>query len=100
MQPGNEPVSEQRDSNYFRSWWTYNGFWSTCGMDGLSVVFDLPLESVSALSEPQKQSLMRLLERLASGTDSHLVAQVAASSGEEPAKRFHKLLELSSTLPT
>jgi|SRR5437588_12941987 len=100
MQPEHEPVSEQRDSSYFRSWWKHNGFWSCCVMDGLSVVFELPLESISALSESQKQALMRLLERLASGTDGALVAKVAALNDRGPAQRLHGLLELSSTLPT
>ena len=100
MPAENEPVGEQRDSSYFKSWWNRSGFWSCCGMDGLSAVFDLPPESISVLPEPQKQALMRLLERLASGADSDLVAQVGAFEGSEPAQRLRKLLELSSTLPT
>ena|SRR5690349_14944862 len=98
MQSEHEPASQQRGSSYFRSWWKHDGFWSCCGMDGLSVVFELPLEIISPLPESQKQSLMRLLERLASETDGDLISKVAALDGRGPKPRLQALLQLSASL--
>lgn len=98
MQAEHQSDGRERDSSYFRNWWKYDGFWSCCGLDGLSVVFALPLESITGLQEPQKQSLMRLLERLASATDETLVSKVAALDHSGPEQRLQALLEMSSHL--
>ncbi len=82
--------------NRFQRLHADSGFWSCCGYDGLSVVFDLPLESISSLHEGQKRALVRLMTRLANTGDDALLNELQrldTLSGEE---RLAGLVELSA----
>src|SRR5262249_402356 len=72
--PNSQP---RRTPSDFRDILAQSGFWSCCGYDGLSIVFDVPLEAVQSLAEGQKRAMMRLLHRLAEGTDEKLKNQIA-----------------------
>lgn len=67
-------------------------------MDGLSAVFDLPLDSIRALSESRKQALMRLLRHLASTEHSEMLSQVTALDAKSADEHLQGLLDLSSRL--
>ena len=86
----------RRTSSDFRGFLIHSGFWSTCGYDGLSVVFDLPVDSIRSLSEGQKRALMRLLHRLAEGTDEELESEVARLESVAVEDRFVSLVTLSA----
>jgi len=72
-----------------------NGFWSSCGYDGLSFVFDVPLEAVRSLAEEQKHALMCLLGRLADGGDKALENQMGELETLTARERFTQLVKLS-----
>src|SRR5262249_62172712 len=72
--PNSQP---RRTPSDFRDILAQSGFWSCCGYDGLSIVFDVPLDAVQSLAEGQKRAMMRLLLRLAEGTDEKLKNQIA-----------------------
>ena len=74
---GDPNIQPRRTSSDFKDILTQSGFWSCCGYDGLSVVFDVPLEAVRSLSEEQKRAMMRLLQQLAEGMDEKLKNQIA-----------------------
>ena len=86
----------RRTSSDFRGILIQSGFWSTCGYDGLSVVFDVPVDSIRSLSEGQKRALMRLLHRLAEGTDEELENEVAQLESVAVEDRFVSLVTLSA----
>jgi hypothetical protein len=91
--PNNHPVKTPSD---FRDILAQSGFWSCCGYDGLSIVFDVPLEAVQSLSEEQKHAMMRLLHRLAEGMDEKLKNQIAELERVDAEDRFVGLVRLSA----
>src|SRR5215469_13080330 len=80
----------------FKEIYCRNGFWSSLGYDGLSLVFNLPLEALQSLSEEQKRSLMRLLGHLAEGRNEKLVVQVREVENLTPKDRVEHLVKLST----
>ena len=88
-QPGRTPA-------YFRNLFAHSGFWSSCGFDGLSLVFDVPLEAVQSLPEGQKRALMGLLHELAEGTDERLQREIAELETLAATDRFANLVKLST----
>ena len=90
--PNSQP---RRTPSDFRDILAQSGFWSCCGYDGLSIVFDVPPEAVQSLSEEQKRAMMRLLHRLAEGMDEKLKNQVAELECVAAKDRFVGLVRLS-----
>ncbi|MEW5980583.1 MAG: hypothetical protein AB1898_32790 [Acidobacteriota bacterium] len=80
---------------YFKGLYEDSSFWSCCGLDGLSIVFDLPLDSIRSLTEEQKRAILHLLGYLASGEDCDLLARVVALQEVPAEERFHALVDLS-----
>ena len=91
--PNSQP---RRTSSDFKDILAQSGFWSCCGYDGLSIVFDVPLEAVHSLSEEQKRAMMRLLHRLAEGMDEKLKNQVAELERLAGEDRLAGLVSLSA----
>ena len=91
--PNSQP---RRTASDFRDILAQSGFWSCCGYDGLSIVFDVPLEAVQSLAEGQKRALMRLLHRLAEGTDEKLKNQIAELERLAAEDRLAGLVSLSA----
>jgi hypothetical protein len=91
--PNSQP---RRTPSDFRDILAQSGFWSCCGYDGLSVVFDVPLEAVRSLSEGQKRAMMRLLHQLAEGLDEKLKNQIAELEPLAAEDRFVDLVRLSA----
>jgi|SRR4029450_9855202 hypothetical protein len=92
-----DPNSQPRRTPFdFRDILAQSGFWSCCGYDGLSIVFDVPLEAVQSLSEGQKRAMMRLLNRLAEGMDEQLKNQIADLLRLAAEDRFAGLVRLSA----
>ena len=91
-----DPNSQPRTPSDFRDILAQSGFWSCCGYDGLSIVFDVPLEAVQSLSEGQKRAMMRLLHRLAEGMDEKLKNQIADLERLTAEDRFAGLVSLSA----
>ena len=89
----NEPRRTRAD---FKEILAQSGFWSCCGYDGLSVVFDVPVEAVQSLSEEQKRAMMRLLHRLAEGMDEKLKNQIAELERLDAEDRLVGLVRLSA----
>jgi len=85
-----------RTRSYFKHMLAHSGFWSSCGFEGLSLVFDVPLEAVQSLSEGQKRAFMGLLHQLAEGTDEGLQNQIAELETLAPTDRFNNLVKLST----
>ena len=71
-------------------------FWSSCGYDGLSVVFDVPLDALQSLPEDQTRALMRLLGNLAKEGDEALAGRMRELEGLTAKQRFSGLLHLSA----
>jgi 3-dehydroquinate dehydratase-1 len=92
----NQPRRTQSD---FRDFLAHSGLWSCCGYDGLSIVFDVPLEAVQSLSEGQKRDMMRLLHRLAEGMDEKLKNQIAELEQVAAEDRLAGLVSLSAGFP-
>ena len=88
----NEPRRTRAD---FKEILAQSGFWSCCGYDGLSVVFDVPVEAVQSLSEEQKRALMRLLSHLAEGEDKALEHHIEELDGLTAEERLVNLVKLS-----
>jgi hypothetical protein len=82
----------------FKSLYENGEFWSCCGLDGLSVVFDVRLESIRSLDDAQKRALMHLLAYLVSGKDSAVVSRVMELQRAPEDVRFQGLLALTSQL--
>ena len=91
--PNSHPLRTPSD---FRDILAQSGFWSCCGYDGLSIVFDVPLEAVQSLSEEQKRAMMRLLHRLAEGMDEKLKNQIAELERLDAEDRLVGLVRLSA----
>ena len=91
--PNSQP---RRTPSDFRDILAQSGFWSCCGYDGLSIVFDVPLEAVQSLSEEQKRAMMRLLHRLAESMDEKLENQVAELEPLAAEDRIAGLVSLSA----
>jgi hypothetical protein len=92
-----DPKSQpQRTRTDFQGIYAEGGFWSCCGYDGLSMVFDLPLEAVQSLPEDQKRALMRLLGHLAKGGDEALQGQMRELESLTAKERFTGLVHLSA----
>lgn len=72
------------------------GFWSCCGYDGLSLVFDLPLDALHSLPEDQKRALMHVLSHLAKTGDESLQDQIRALEGRTLKERLTGLVHLSA----
>ena len=87
------------DRNYFHEVYQNSGFWSSCGFDGLAVVFDLPLESLQSLSDDQMRGLMRLLAHLAKMGDGSLRDRIRELEGLTVEKRLMGLVRLSAQFP-
>ncbi len=83
-------------STSFQTWRQNSGFWSACGYDGLSVVFDVPLDSLHALPETKKQALFRLMVHLADMPDDSLHTQVQALAAQPADQRLRVLVDLSA----
>ena|ERR1700722_5158854 len=92
MDGTNRPKKTTAD---FKSIWGDGEFWSCLGYDGLWVVFGLPPEAFHSLEEKDKRGLMRLLGKLAEGTDQSLRDKVCDSERLSPADRLSSLLCLS-----
>jgi hypothetical protein len=92
---GNPKDQDHGNTADFKAIYEHSGFWSSYGYDGLSVVFDVPLEAVRTLSEPQKLALMRLLGRLAEDSDESLRDQVQEFARLTPKERLIVLVRLS-----
>lgn len=92
----NRPKSEAKGTlDFYRGAVENGGFWSCFGYDGLAVVFDLPLESVQALSEVQKRSLMRLLSHLADAACEDLRREMQALECRSQEDRLTGIIQLS-----
>ena len=94
--PNSQP---RRTSSDFKDILAQSGFWSCCGYDGLSIVFDVPLEAVHSLSEGQKRAMMHLLHRLAEGMDEKLKNQIAELERVVAEDRLVGLVRLSASFP-
>jgi hypothetical protein len=79
----------------FKNIWENGEFWSCWGYEGLSMVFDLPLEPFQHLLEPQQRALMRLLGHLAAGLDEALHNQVNGLQYLTGEERLTSLVALS-----
>jgi hypothetical protein len=93
-------MDKPRDQNKgsaadFKIIWEDGEFWSCWGYDGLSMVFDLPLEPFERLLEPQKRALMRLLRHLAAGLDEALHNQINGLQDLTAEERLTILVALS-----
>ncbi len=86
------------EARWFQAWYSDGGFWSDFGYDGLSVVFDVPLDALQTLPEEQKRSLMRLLRLLAESPNSTLHEQVVAFAQYPATQRLGALLSISAEL--
>lgn len=84
------------DRAYFREIYENSGFWSSCGLDGLTVVFDLPLENFRSLPDDQKRALMRLLAHLAKIGDGPLQDRIRELESMTVEKRLTGLVHLST----
>ncbi len=93
---GNPKTPPSRTHDDFKSIYEQSGFWSCCGYDGLSMVFDIPLDDVRSLSEEQKRALMRLLNQLADGADEALQGQTRELESLTAKERFIRLVSLSA----
>ena len=96
---GDPNSQSRRTPSDFRDILDQSGFWSCCGYDGLSIVFDVPLEAVQSLSEGQKRDMMRLLHRLAEGMDEKLKNQIAELEQMAAEDRLAGLVSLSDGFP-
>jgi hypothetical protein len=79
----------------FKEIYGRNGFWSTLGYDGLSLVFGVPLEAIQSLSEQQKRSLLSMVGRLADSGNENLAKQVVEAQNLDPEDRIEHLVKLS-----
>src|SRR5262245_11791149 len=86
----------QRTSSDFKDILAQSEFWSCCGYDGLSIVFNVQLEGVQSLSEKQKRAMMQLLHRLAEGMDEKLKNQVAGLEPMAAEDRLAGLVDLTA----
>jgi hypothetical protein len=93
---GSPKSQRRRTPSDFRDILAQSSFWSCCGYDGLAIVFDVPLEAVQSLSEGQKRSMMRLLNRLAEGMDEKLKNQIAELERLAGEDRLAGLVSLSA----
>jgi len=89
-------IPVERDLAYFQEIYRDGGFWSCCGYDGLSVAFDVPLESFRSLPEDQKHALMRLLGRLAKMGDESLIERIRGLHALSAPDRLTGLVDLSA----
>jgi hypothetical protein len=80
----------------FKAIWGDGEFWSCLGYEGIPVVFCLLPEAFHSLEERDKRGLMRLLGKLAEGTDQSLRERVCDSEGLSPGDRLTRLLSLSA----
>jgi hypothetical protein len=86
----------EEDRVHFQEMYANSGLWSCCGYDGLSLVFDLPLEDLRSLAELQKQALMRLLAHLAKIEDESLLGRIRALEKLTIEERLTGLMQLSA----
>ena len=92
-----DPANERPQSPVdYKSIREQSGFWSACGYDGLSIVFDIPIEAFRSLSEPQKHALMRLFSYPAEEHEDGLNEQIQALATLTEKERFIALVELST----
>jgi hypothetical protein len=92
-----DPNDQTRpDRTYFREIYENSGFWSSCGYDGLAMVFDLPLENFQALPEDQKRALRRLLAHFAKTGDGSLQDRIRELESLTVEKRLTGLVQLST----
>jgi hypothetical protein len=91
-----DPNSQPRTPSDYRVILAQSGFWSCCGLDGLSLVFGVPLEAIRSLSEGQKRAMMHLLHQLAEGSDEKLKNQIAELEHLGAEDRFVGLVRLST----
>ena len=81
----NDPrIESERTLDFYEEACQNSELWSSCGYDGLSLVFDLPLDTVHSLPEDQKRCLM------------HLLTHLARPGGEEARRRLDALEELGA----
>jgi hypothetical protein len=94
-----DPNNQTRaDRTHFREVYENRGFWSSCGYDGLAVVFDLPLENFQSVPDDQKRALMRLLAHLAKAGDASMQDRIREFECLTVEKRLVGLLHLSTLL--
>lgn len=87
---------EDQDQTPFRVWRESSGFWSNFGYDGLSIVFDVPLEDIHVLAEAKKMALFRLMCYLADTPGDPLQEQVRVLATRPADQRLAVLLDLSA----
>ncbi len=80
----------------YLAWRDQSEFWSDFGYDGLSVVFDVPLDSLHALPEAKKRALFRLMVFLADTPQDSLHGQVQALGAQPEEQRLAVLGDLSA----
>ncbi len=81
---------------HFRDIYEDGEFWSCYGYDGLSIVFNLPLEAVQSLPEDQKHALLRLLGSVATTGDESLQDEIRALESLTAKERVTGLVHLSA----
>jgi len=89
-------MAKEQEDSYFQELYADGGFWSSCGYDGLSVVFDLPLATVRALPEERKRALLHLIARLAKPAEDSLRNRVRTLKGLNCEERLSELLRMSA----
>jgi hypothetical protein len=82
----------------FQAWYNDGGFWSDFGYDGLSVIFDVPLDTLQSLPDQQKRALMHLLRLLADPSNIVLQEQILALATYAAPQRLDALLNISAEL--
>ena len=92
----NKPRQHHGTVTDFKKIWADSAFWSCCGYDGLSLVFNLPLEVVRSLPEGKKRALLKLIGCLAQETDQNLRVRVESLRDLTPAERLVALVEYSA----
>jgi hypothetical protein len=82
------------EKNRFQQLYSDNGFWSCLGYDGLSVAFDLPLDTVRCLPEEPKRALVGLITHLAKPEGEALRNQVRTLDSLNSEERLARLMHL------
>lgn len=88
-------MGELFDQNRLRKIWDDSELWSCLGFEGLAFAFDISADNLAALSEVQKQQLMKLLLRLTKPLDEQLTTQLRRLEDLTPGERLVALRELS-----